>query len=66
MDIRKLKFFLNYSCTGDVFDRAGVVFMALEGQLEGEAVKEMSPDSAEMLLNAKYCTMGKHGKSLFY
>jgi len=42
---------------GDVFDRAGVVFMVLEGQLESEAVKEIAPDSPKMLLNAKYCTM---------
>ena len=66
MDIRKLKFFLTDSFTGDVFDRAGVVFMVLEGQLESEAVKEIAPDSPKMLLNAKYCTMGKHGKSIFY
>ena len=54
---------LNYLFLGDVFDRAGVVLMIVQGQLDENAAKELSPGAEKMLLNAKYYAIGEFIKS---
>ena len=56
---------LTYLFLGDVFDRASVVFMIVQGELDENAAKELAPGTEKMLLNAKYYALGEFIKSYF-